>query len=409
MPEFHNLFLEIASITQRYEQIARTTGENFNIFRTLGIQSKEVRLHSAFIAELLNSKGTHGQNALYLKLFLDHFGLENFDPDNSEAFVEYFTGRISEDGREGGNIDILITDNSNNCIVIENKIYADDQIAQLFRYHNHGSKNYQHTSLLYLTLDGKDASESSRKELEENKYQRISYSVDILSWLEKCLKESVTLPMIRETIHQYINLIKYLTNQSIINAMGNEIKKLLCENPEYLSSIPAIISGYEALKNEILDNFFKILEKQLNERGFEFEIKDTDLKVQLQAGEDSAGVYLAYRLVKKDNRLRCGWSRESNQKLSKNLITKIHANELFERCSHCVKKAIPGTKSSDWSLGWYNPSEFKGNKKLHDIDLYLYVTLVNNEKCIDFVTSLLVEAENLFENVKILSCNSNIQ
>lgn len=55
------LFKEISAICKRYEEIAKLTGENFNIFQILGLQTSEVRLHSAFLAELLNSKGLHGQ------------------------------------------------------------------------------------------------------------------------------------------------------------------------------------------------------------------------------------------------------------------------------------------------------------------------------------------------------------
>ena len=35
-------------------------GEYYNIFKTLGLQTSEVRLHSAFLAELLNPEGAHG-------------------------------------------------------------------------------------------------------------------------------------------------------------------------------------------------------------------------------------------------------------------------------------------------------------------------------------------------------------
>lgn len=45
-------------------------GESFNIFNTLGLKSEEVRLHSAFIGELLNPNGSHGASSLFLKAFL---------------------------------------------------------------------------------------------------------------------------------------------------------------------------------------------------------------------------------------------------------------------------------------------------------------------------------------------------
>ena len=65
-------FLErVTSINKKYENIAEITGENFNVFRILGLSSSEVRTHSAFIAELLNPKGSHNQKQIFLKLFCE--------------------------------------------------------------------------------------------------------------------------------------------------------------------------------------------------------------------------------------------------------------------------------------------------------------------------------------------------
>lgn len=38
----------------------RKRGELFNIFNVLDLRTNEVRIHSAFIAELLNPDGNHG-------------------------------------------------------------------------------------------------------------------------------------------------------------------------------------------------------------------------------------------------------------------------------------------------------------------------------------------------------------
>ena len=44
----------------------RKRGENFNIFKVLRLSTSEVRLHSAYLAELLDSKGSHGMGASFL-------------------------------------------------------------------------------------------------------------------------------------------------------------------------------------------------------------------------------------------------------------------------------------------------------------------------------------------------------
>ena len=50
---------------------SRKRGEQFNIFEVLGLQTSEVRLHSAFLAELLDPNGDHGLNNKYLKVFVE--------------------------------------------------------------------------------------------------------------------------------------------------------------------------------------------------------------------------------------------------------------------------------------------------------------------------------------------------
>lgn len=44
-------------------------GEYFNVFEVLGLSTKEVRLHSAFLPELLNPNGSHGLGDKMLRSF----------------------------------------------------------------------------------------------------------------------------------------------------------------------------------------------------------------------------------------------------------------------------------------------------------------------------------------------------
>jgi hypothetical protein len=71
MNEIENLLYQITAIRKQYDKMAELTGENFNVFKVLGLTTNEVRTHSAFIAELLNPKGSHGQKDVFLKLFLE--------------------------------------------------------------------------------------------------------------------------------------------------------------------------------------------------------------------------------------------------------------------------------------------------------------------------------------------------
>ena len=228
-----NFLTQISAIIRQYSKIAELTGENFNVFNILGLTTNEVRTHSAFIAELLNPNGSHGKKDTFLSLFLQQMEIKDFYSEDARVVVEKHVGFISSDTTEGGNIDIIAIDKDNRAVIIENKIYAPDQPSQLLRYSNYGKKFHGNSfTLFYLTLDGKDANNESKCGLSEEEFHRISYSIDILDWLEKCKEKSVDHPILRETITQYIFLIRLLTGQTTNNAMANEIVTKIVSNQE---------------------------------------------------------------------------------------------------------------------------------------------------------------------------------
>jgi hypothetical protein len=56
-----NVLQQVSLINDKYRQITELTGEGFNIFRILKVETKEVRMHSALISDLLNPNGSHGK------------------------------------------------------------------------------------------------------------------------------------------------------------------------------------------------------------------------------------------------------------------------------------------------------------------------------------------------------------
>lgn len=238
MTNIETLLKQISEIVVKeriQQEEKRKRGENFNIFSVLGLSTSEVRLHSAFLGELLNPDGDHGLGDKVLEAFLSIIIQRvkpsfEFDIKSAKMRREYSIGAISEDYTEGGQIDLLIQDDKNHAIVIENKIYATDQKNQLLRYQNYAKKNFLEYILLYLTLDKKEADESST----DNKvdYQCISYKDEILSWLDKCISIAALFPKVRETVAQYkLNL------ESILNIMSeNDETRII----EFLISEPNI-------------------------------------------------------------------------------------------------------------------------------------------------------------------------
>ena len=248
---------------QRKEKFER--GENYNIFNDLGFMSDEVHLHSMFLANLLNPKGSHGQRGKFLAAFLKMLQ-KSFPTISADSLVldtaiasvkvEEYIGRQTDS--EGGRIDIYLTDGKHS-IIIENKIYAGDQHHQMLRYWNYGmSQKGDDTEksfvLIYLTLDGCSPSKDSLGEdLKENDIVCLSYKSDIRGWLDHCVELASRTPLVRETINQYISTIDILTNNVMED--NKELLDILCKE-ENLDAIYDITNSKNIVVNRIINEVF---------------------------------------------------------------------------------------------------------------------------------------------------------
>ena len=119
---------------------------DYNIFTLFYKFSDEVNLHSNFIASLLDPNGDHYKGDLFLKLFLETCGIDDFSIDTSRATVF----------KEFKHIDIYISDGKKH-IILENKVYAKDQPTQIARYikaiKKEGAED-EDIYVLYLHPDG---------------------------------------------------------------------------------------------------------------------------------------------------------------------------------------------------------------------------------------------------------------
>ena len=188
-------------------------GKCFNVFSALNMCSDEVRLHSRLLATLLNPKANHGLENEFLKSFLIDLGLpEDYITYCKEQIVERPIGEVTE--ATGGRIDIILEDRGH-AVIIENKIYAGDQLNQLLRYHNYGVKTFGENNfkLVYLTLNG---SEPSSDSLGGGHFEfiKLSYARDILGLLDRLMTTYPQKP-IHRTIKDYITIIKQLTHQDM--------------------------------------------------------------------------------------------------------------------------------------------------------------------------------------------------
>lgn len=225
--------------------------EQFNVFNVLGLWSEEVRLHSAMIAELLNPSGSHGCFDSFLRLFMSKvlkLPVKNHT-SLTKALVEaeYYISPISDDGQEGGRIDVRvdIREDEVPSLIIENKIYAPDQKNQLLRYYNYCKKEYgsNRFKIIYLTLDGKCPSNFSIGNGVDISPICISYYKDIIPWLTQCAQIAFDKPKVREVIIQYINLLNQITDYHMHTT--NNIVKTIIETDENL------IGGLQICANKV--------------------------------------------------------------------------------------------------------------------------------------------------------------
>lgn len=275
-----NLLHQISTIQKKYDDLAEYSGENYNVFDILGVRSDELS-HSAILTNLLNARGKHGQKNVFLNLFIKQFQnkfekcenrkglLRDFEQSKSFAVTEKHAGKVDNVAEEGGRIDIVVNDGKSN-IIIENKIYAGDQPEQLLRY----NKYDRNAPIFYLTLDGKVPSHNSVSTLLINQqhYISISYEIDIVIWLQNCIKEMANKPIIRETLNQYLNLVKQLTNQSNSYIMENEIIEIILHDSKSFETAKQINRSLNFIENHLLcklDEIFKLgksLEKDISDK-----------------------------------------------------------------------------------------------------------------------------------------------
>lgn len=242
--------------------LRRKSGENdYNPLLVIRSSSDEVGLHSKILHSLLDLKGRHYQDELFLGLFLEVAGLTSWFGELSGARVE----------RESNHIDLYIT-NGLRHIIVENKIYAGDGKKQIERYihaltHLHqepltppteaesyaesSSQNidYSDIAVIYLSRYGtkpsddslgswkvgsKEDSTQAGKWLisgdDKVEFRTLSYKGDILEWLRQCREKVSNIINLSTALGFYEDAVRQITNQKE-NTMS--IEKFLDSEEKY--------------------------------------------------------------------------------------------------------------------------------------------------------------------------------
>lgn len=254
---------DIIVAVKEYLDSSKQSGEHFNIFEVIDATTDEVKVHSAFLAELLSPQGRHGQGSVFLELFVKQFRVQPFNAKHAYVTVEHYIGPKEGDAMTkptGGRIDLLIQDNMGNHIVIENKIYASDEEYQLLRYSNKYPDN-----IFYLTLDGRlpllpSSTRWGEQVLEAGRdYRCLSYQKDITEWLQHCIEVVKGNYYLQASITQYLRLIEILTCRPI-SEERMKLKQVIKENLEAACSLNEVVNE---IKTDIQMDFWLHLQKAL--------------------------------------------------------------------------------------------------------------------------------------------------
>ncbi|GAA0875322.1 hypothetical protein GCM10009118_17310 [Wandonia haliotis] len=250
-------------IVDSYESEEKKEGNNFNLFSILDRETHEEKTHSALIAELLNPQGSHGQGDKFINLFISllaqkkkesAFWKDAIIPNQLNKLQVYTERNIGKYRKQECRLDILLL-NREWQIIIENKFNAKQGKEQLERYLDYlkEDKNRK-TLLIYLTKIGDNY--KSKELTNGSDYFCLTYKNDILTWLEKCKEVCLSIPIIEQSLAQYINLIKRETFQTVNYKMKNEIQELILDNG--IKGASEIVKNYEnaliSIINDLQEN-----------------------------------------------------------------------------------------------------------------------------------------------------------
>lgn len=359
---------------------SKKRGNNdYNPLKAVQNPNDEVNMHSGFLVSLLDTRGEHYQDDLFLRLFLENLKLK--DCGNDENLGQWFgETKNAQVFKEYKNIDIYIS-NGEKHIIIENKIWYDDRDGQIARYTNEihanssddESVSYENIAVVYLSPFGREPSPNSLclknknikwqikgdlLEFNENKvkYKQISYEKDILAWIEKCQKEVGNITSLNSALEFYKDIVEIITykKESKMNIAGffgenaDGIKELsqekrfeiafeICKNEDeimraYLANIENDIRDSvkervgESWRTELLDGILFVENEKYGDElvGFIFDIE--------WAIEEKNKIFSCWLYVEGLSELE-GYDKKNmenyKQKLQKHLSQELNGKELI--------------------------------------------------------------------------------
>lgn len=347
------LLRDINIVRKKFEEREKNE-DNFNMFTILRKESDEVYLHSRFLSALLDPNGPHRLGTINLNLFLQEVNSNfEYDPKYWEVIPN------NKNRAEYKNIDILFIDRrSKQAVIVENKIYHKDTNheteGQLEKYYgsliNEGIPE-DNIEVYYLTLDGHAPSEDSVNlkgiyPKLKNKVVCISYSYEIINWLEKVVREGYAMPSFRESVIQYIKVVRKMTNNNNTMEERKEITNIIGDDLNNVESFKLLVNNINHIRWHTIDRFWIEFIETLENEGFKILKKITakelsDLVHTNKKGKEAfLEIMISYNdelkiRIKSDYSYGLHWGIYNNDIESKAIVDRIKSlkekNDIYQK------------------------------------------------------------------------------
>ena len=243
----------------------KKSGSEFNIFKVLNLENKEVPI-VRFLLELLNPNGCHYQGDYFLKSFIRNaLSIDEEKIGDDELIKAKVRREVST--IDNKRIDLTIETKST-YIGIEIKVYSHEHDHQLQFYSKELTRSSKHSYLYYLTPFGEES-----LELDKNKYESISFKDDIIPWLVEA-KNGLddTLIRLKLNLDQYICVLKNICGIET-EETTMKVKDYILESEDNVKCVKTLINALPKAQTQIMLNFFNGLKEELIDHSIEFDKK----------------------------------------------------------------------------------------------------------------------------------------
>jgi len=342
METIRKVLSELEKIVSATQEAVESNKPKINIFRVLDIESSEVTLHSRFLAYLFNPNEDHCLGSFFLEKLVRIIGIEVFNKQNVEVFIEYDLGPVSIKHETGGRLDILIRDGSRK-LAIENKVYAGLRKKQLECYQSFMEKD----PIVFLTLFKDSVFESDKF----NNCINITYHDHVRNWLAEAI-EKIDSGLLNNSaidlLCQYQNTLNNLTG----GIMNEKICSFIKENPMYGDSLDVVVAELHEVKKRVSRDFYKkISKKEFLEEEF---IQLENAHIHCYYNETNEGLWMGFKFI------------NSNNEEINNHIENPEAKKIFEHIMKKFPDKLNNSNHSNWNFMWYTPVHITYKKRIVD-------------------------------------------